>query len=350
MIFDGAVCPVPILSNTRRVKVGVFAGDLATTTPAQVIAMKSILSDGGIPADPPPDVYNQLMEKLNSFGEEEFAKIEQEITALAEGITEQAELLNERIDNLTQDLAAEVEALGSQVGTIEEQTTALSENDSKLAEEDTAIKERLAEVEKWIDDKDYGDGILITSFSHDAGSREMGSTIKSLNLNWGLNRKPVTLTLNDEALDLNARSKHVDGLSVTMDKNTWPTWKLTATDNRNKVVSSSVSSFTFLNGVYYGAAAQPEVVDTSFVRGLLANPILTSSKGRTITANAADGEYIWYCLPKRLGSCTFKVGGFEGGFALADTIEFTNDSKYTESYYIYQSEESGLGNTTVGVS
>ena len=65
VIFDGDVCPVPILSNTRWVRVGVFAGNLSTTTPAQIVATNSILSDGGIPADPPPDVYNQLMEKLN---------------------------------------------------------------------------------------------------------------------------------------------------------------------------------------------------------------------------------------------------------------------------------------------
>jgi hypothetical protein len=377
VIFDGVVCPVPILSNTRRVKVGVFAGDLATTTPAQVIAMKSILSDGGIPADPPPDVYNQLMEKLNKCSEEEFGRIENEISQMAADLTEQISALGaqttadiielekgfgEQITTLVEqdktlnlknaELAGQIEGLSQRADTFDEQATALAENDSKLSEEDTAIKERLAEVEKWIDDKDYGSGISITSFSHDAGTREMGSTIKSLNLNWGFDRKPVTQTLNGEALDVNVRRKHVDGLNITMDKSTWPTWKLTATDTRNKVVSSSVSSFTFLNGVYWGAAAQPKDRDSSFVLGLTKR--LSSGKVTSFTVNAANGEYIWYCLPVRspFGKCTFKVGGFEGGFTLVDTIDFTNDAenKYTEKYYIYCSDESGLGSTTVEVS
>jgi molybdopterin converting factor small subunit len=317
------------------------------------------------------------MEKLNSFGEEEFARIENEISQTAAELTEQISALGAQttadISNLEEsfgeqitvlaeqdealrqkdtELADQIEDLSQRADTLDEQTTALAENNSKLAEEDTAIKERLAEVEKWIDDKDYGNGISITSFSHDAGTREMGSTIKSLNLNWGFDRKPVTQTLNGEALDVNVRSKHVDGLSITMDKSTWPTWKLTATDTRNKVVSSSVSSFTFLNGVYWGAAAQPEASDSSFVLGLTKR--LSSGKVTSFTVNAGDGEYIWYCLPVRspFGKCTFKVGGFEGGFTLVDTIDFTNDAenKYTEKYYIYRSDESGLGSTTVGVS
>lgn len=377
VLFDGKVCPVPILSNTHRVRVGVYAGNLVTTTPAYITASKSILCDGGTPADPPDDVYNQLMEKLNKFSEEEFARIENEISQTATELTEQIAALGlqtsadiieleegfgEQITTLVEqditlnlknaELAEQIDGLSQRADTFDEQATALAENDSKLAEEDTAIKERLAEVEKWIDDKDYGNGISITSFSHDAGTREMGSTIKSLNLNWGFDRKPVTQTLNGEALDVNVRSKHVDGLSITMDKSTWPTWKLTATDTRNKVVSSSVSSFTFLNGVYWGAAAQPEAIDSAFILGLTKR--LSSSKVTSITVNAKDGEYIWYCLPVRspFGKCTFKVGGFEGGFTLVDTIDFTNnaENKYTEKYYIYRSDESGLGSTTVGVS
>lgn len=67
VIFDGNECPVPIISDAHSFKVGVFAGNLRTTTPAYVPAKKSILCDGGVPADPPPDVYAQIMEKLNEM-------------------------------------------------------------------------------------------------------------------------------------------------------------------------------------------------------------------------------------------------------------------------------------------
>lgn len=66
-VFTGSECPVPVISDTFRLEVGVFAGDLHTTTPAYVSAKKSILCGGGLPDDPPPDVYVQIMEQLNSI-------------------------------------------------------------------------------------------------------------------------------------------------------------------------------------------------------------------------------------------------------------------------------------------
>lgn len=66
-VFSGNTCPVPIISDTHRFHVGVFAGNLRTTTAAYVPAKKSILCRGGSPHNPPPDVYAQIMEKLNSM-------------------------------------------------------------------------------------------------------------------------------------------------------------------------------------------------------------------------------------------------------------------------------------------
>lgn len=62
MVFEGNQCPVPVISDTYNIKVGVFAGDLRTSTPAHVSAKKSILCGSGTPAEPTPDVYNQMME------------------------------------------------------------------------------------------------------------------------------------------------------------------------------------------------------------------------------------------------------------------------------------------------
>jgi len=65
-VFSGSECPVPIISNTNNIRVGVYAGNLCTTTPARVPAAKSILCPGGMPAAPEDDTYNQIMEGLNA--------------------------------------------------------------------------------------------------------------------------------------------------------------------------------------------------------------------------------------------------------------------------------------------
>lgn len=67
VVFTGNECPVPIISGTYFFNIGVYAGDLHTTTPARVPCKKSILCDAGFPADPPNDIYNQIMAKLNSL-------------------------------------------------------------------------------------------------------------------------------------------------------------------------------------------------------------------------------------------------------------------------------------------
>ena len=74
VVFSGNECPVPVIQDTRAVTVGVFAGDLHTTTPAYISCVPSILFGNGIPADPTPDVYAQIMELLGKISDESVAK------------------------------------------------------------------------------------------------------------------------------------------------------------------------------------------------------------------------------------------------------------------------------------
>ncbi len=67
VVFSGNECPVPLILDTCKLMVGVFAGNLSTTTAAYVPCKKSILCGGGVPDAPEKDVYNQIMEKLNAF-------------------------------------------------------------------------------------------------------------------------------------------------------------------------------------------------------------------------------------------------------------------------------------------
>ena len=67
VIFTGSTCNVPVIQNTHLITVGVYAGDLHTTTPAIIPAKISILCGSGTPAAPSDDVYSQIMELLNNL-------------------------------------------------------------------------------------------------------------------------------------------------------------------------------------------------------------------------------------------------------------------------------------------
>ena len=67
VVFEGEQCKMPKVINATGVFIGVFAGDLHTTTPAFILCEKSILCRGGTPAEPVPDVYAQIMELINSL-------------------------------------------------------------------------------------------------------------------------------------------------------------------------------------------------------------------------------------------------------------------------------------------
>lgn len=67
IIFTGNECNMPVIKNAYRVEIGVYAGDLHTTTSAFLIMKKSVTSDNGAPAAPAPDVYDQLMQRMNEL-------------------------------------------------------------------------------------------------------------------------------------------------------------------------------------------------------------------------------------------------------------------------------------------
>lgn len=206
--------------------------------------------------------------------------------------------------------------------------------------------ERLTELEGKVADILY-EAIAITSFTHNKGTVERGVTVTDVTLNWATNKTPTALTLDGESIDVSLKSKAISGLSITWNNN--KTWKLKAIDERDASAEKSLS-ITFHNGVYYGVAGEPTSYDSSFILGFKANKNLRGSKLPSFTVNAGSGQYIYYCLPKRLGTCAFTVGGFSGGFSLVTTISFTNESGYAEDYYIYKSDEANLGSTTVTVS
>lgn len=184
--------------------------------------------------------------------------------------------------------------------------------------------------------------MAIESFTNNVSTAEMGSTVTAVTLSWSYNKLPEAVTLDGATVEPGAISKAFTGLSIKSNK----TWTLKATDERG-AEATKTTGISFLNGVYYGAAAAPSAIDSGFILSL--TKTLRSSKLSSFTVTAGAGQYIYYCVPKRFGTCSFTVGGFDGGFDLAATVSFTNGSGYTEDYYVYRSTNAGLGNTTVGV-
>lgn len=184
--------------------------------------------------------------------------------------------------------------------------------------------------------------VTITKFTNNVNTIEIGSTVTDVTLAWDFSKVPVAVTLDGIAQPVDSTGVSLTDLSITANKS----WQLVATDERGAKATKS-TGVTFLNGVYYGVATQPSAIDSSFIRSL--TKTLRGSKLPSFTVNAGTGQYIYYCVPKRFGTCEFSVGGFSGGFELADTTSFTNVSGYTEDYYVYKSVNAGLGNTTVNV-
>lgn len=65
-VFEGNVCEGVAIENSSMCLVGVFAGDIATTTPALIDNIRLSIRDvaTSLPQPPKEDVYNQIMELL----------------------------------------------------------------------------------------------------------------------------------------------------------------------------------------------------------------------------------------------------------------------------------------------
>ena len=202
---------------------------------------------------------------------------------------------------------------------------------NSAAHDVSELSTTMTDVLARLDALEYVD-VKINSFTASPTLCEMGSN-NSISLSWSLS-KVANLTLNGSAV---TGTSYVDA-NVTSAK----TYTLVASDGQTS--DSESVSVSFANQIYYGAAANTSSVTT------LSGKTLSNTKGRTITVNAGSGQYIIYALPKRLGTVTCKVNGFDGGFSSPEEKNLTNASGYTEVYYVYKSTNANLGNTTVVVS
>lgn len=202
------------------------------------------------------------------------------------------------------------------------------------------INTKFADVNDRIDNLDVVTTPFTITLSSSKTSAEYGETINSFKLTWSYSKDILSQKINDSLIDNTLRTITLEGPYTTD-----TTFKLDVVDKNNESHSKSVK-LSFYNGIYYGTSSSISY-DSSLISSL--TKILSNNIARNITVNAADGEYIYYCIPTRLGTPTFIIGGFEGGLEKVNTISYENGYGYTEDYDIYRSDISGLGNTTITV-
>ena len=180
---------------------------------------------------------------------------------------------------------------------------------------------------------------LTISFSTPTTIFEKGTVIESIWFNWSYNKKIVWQKFNNQLIDSDLR-KYCYDVPFYSNKS------FTIIANDGKKEYNKNIGISFLNGIYWGVSDATEY-DNSFIKSLTKQ--LSDSRARTFTVNATNNQHIFYCIPSRLGTPSFSVGGFSGGFDKVKTILFENNSGFAENYDIWKSTNSNLGNTTVKV-
>lgn len=198
--------------------------------------------------------------------------------------------------------------------------------------------------------------IYISSFSIEPSVVVLGKTVDTVNFAWawGTSDTPKRVILSGGSLgagmeiDTSLKSYQLLGQEIKTDT------KFTLRIEDAEMNSDSKSaSITFLNYIYYGTTASitnKSDINSDIIRSLQ-NQKLANYKVGSISGYATDGEYILYALPTRLGTCNFTdtetnlLTDFE-----EIEITVTNSAGYSETYFVYKSIYSSLGDFSYSVS
>lgn len=322
--FTGDECSVPVINDATNVTVGVYAGDLKTTTPANIPCLISILCGN-------PKVIEENIKEYRDIAQQAAATAQQ---AAEEAVRAAGVVVNPTID------VEEIE--GGHRITIHD-----ADGDESFDVVGGGLtSEQLTQFNtlvEWHKNSTYKQ--MTVSISPASSIYEIGST-KDITFSWTFSEDVSSVTFNGQSQTASKKgSAKVTGISSRSSY----TVSGTRADGKKETKSATASVY-FYNKYYFGCAADPNTIDSNFIKGLTFESGWASSRQTfTTTPTVNTGEYIWYAYPAKLGASTFKMNGFNGGFKDVQTVSFTNDSGYTESYYVYRSVESGLGSIEIQV-
>lgn len=195
--------------------------------------------------------------------------------------------------------------------------------------------------------------VSISAFSTVVANYEIGSVVSALTFNWTLNKNPITQAITGPnstppSLTPSQRSSVV-GLSPGIAGSfVGDNFIYTITVNDGVIMPSRNTTVTFLNNIYFGDSVIPGGINSAFVNTL--NKVLQSSKARTFVSNATGSQYAWVAVRQALGTVTFTVNGFPGGFNSPTVVSVTNNSGFSENYNVYRSTNPAIGPVTIVTS
>lgn len=125
--------------------------------------------------------------------------------------------------------------------------------------------------------------------------------------------------------------------------------------NATRITKINACSSPFMPNItdvaFYGVAAAPNIPLTSAFIGTNLNRQTILGSNSSFITTAVAGEFVYYCVPSRLGVRYFRYGVLTGGFTLEATILVLDSvTGITENYNIYKSNNANLGLVTINVS
>lgn len=352
--FTGDECQVPIINDTTKLTVGVYVGELKTTTPAKIPCLISILCGE-------PEIVDENVKEYRDKAQE----------AAEQAVRAAAVLKNPTIDvveiegghrltihdvdgdkpfyvmNGGKDgvgiAKAEINANGELVLTYTNGNTAnlgkvIGGSGSGLTDEQLKQFHTLVQ---WHADSTYTP-MTVTITQPSVRTFEIGSR-QDLTFKWEFSEEVSSVTFNGATIK--------EGFVTVYNITSSGSYTVSGTRKDGKKESASdTAHINFYNKYYFGCAPEPTVIDSDFIKRLTLRTNWVSEKPTfTETPFVATEQYVWYACPVDYAPSSFKMNGFNGGFKKARLVSYTNGSGHTEDYYLYRSVESGLGSIEIQV-
>jgi len=180
---------------------------------------------------------------------------------------------------------------------------------------------------------------VITSFTNDVGTVEIGSTVNDVNLAWAYNKTMTTQVINQSVGDIPAGTftAALTGLALVANR----TWTLSASDGTNTVTRNT--SISFMNKRYWGVSSATLL---SVADILALSQEFASGRAQTKTMNATGGKYLYFVMPTAFNCdpSKFKINGlYNSAWVKVTDAAFTNTSGHTSSYDIFRSQNLQTG-------
>lgn len=209
-------------------------------------------------------------------------------------------------------------------------------------------------------DFDISDGVIslykapsVTAFSlsNTNSQYELGQSVSNIGFSYSFNKTPASAVItgtNISSTSLSIATTGTKSIATTSALKSNGSYTIQMTDARGAKASKTVY-INFLNKKYWGVSSETNAANVNSAFLLKLSNQLASGRTGTVSATANAGQYIYFAIPASFGTPVFYVGGFEGGFDLFKTFDFTNASGYTTSYNVYKSINANLGSTSVEV-